>query len=34
MRVPCVYILAGRPNGVLYIGVTSNFVQRVWEHQE
>ena len=33
MRVPCVYILASRVNGVLYIGGTSNLVQRVWEHK-
>ncbi|MBI5617997.1 MAG: GIY-YIG nuclease family protein [Gammaproteobacteria bacterium] len=28
-----VYILASRPNGTLYIGVTSNLPKRVWEHQ-
>ena len=33
MRTPAVYILASRPNGVLYIGVTSNLVQRVWGHR-
>lgn len=33
MRTPCVYILASRPKGVLYIGVTSNLVQRVWQHK-
>ena len=31
--VPCVYILANKPNGTLYIGVTSNLVQRVWQHK-
>jgi putative endonuclease len=29
-----VYILASEPYGVLYIGVTSNLVKRVWEHRE
>ena len=33
MKTPCVYILANRPNGTLYIGVTSNLVQRVWQHK-
>ncbi len=28
-----VYILASRRNGTLYIGVTSNLVQRVWQHK-
>ena len=33
MRMPCVYILANKPHGTLYIGVTSNPVQRFWEHK-
>ena len=33
-KMPCVYILASKPNGTLYIGVTSNLVQRVWQHKE
>ena len=33
MRTPCVYILASKPKCVLYIGVTSNLVQRVWQHK-
>ena len=32
-RIPCVYILASKPNGTLYIGVTSNLVKRIWEHK-
>jgi putative endonuclease len=32
--IPCVYILASRRYGTLYIGVTSNLVQRVWQHKE
>ena len=33
MKVPCVYILASKQNGTLYVGVTSNLVRRVWEHK-
>ena len=33
MKQPCVYILASRRNGTLYIGTTSNLVQRVWQHK-
>lgn len=30
---PTVYILASKAQGVLYTGVTSNLVKRVWEHK-
>jgi putative endonuclease len=30
----CVYILASRRNGTLYVGVSSNLVQRVWQHKQ
>jgi putative endonuclease len=33
-RIPAVYILASGPNGTLYIGVTSNLVQRLWQHRD
>ena len=33
MKIPCVYMLASRRNGTLYIGVTSDVVQRVWQHR-
>ena len=33
MKAPCVYILASKPNGTLYVSVTSNLVQRVWQHK-
>lgn len=28
-----VYILASRPNGTLYVGKTTDLVQRVWQHK-
>jgi putative endonuclease len=30
---PAVYIMASRKNGTLYLGVTSNLVQRVYQHR-
>ena len=33
MKSPCVYLLANKPKGTLYIGVTSNLTQRVWQHK-
>jgi len=32
-KQPCVYILTNQPRGTLYVGVTSNLVQRVWQHK-
>jgi putative endonuclease len=28
-----VYLLASKPYGTLYVGVTSNLLKRIWEHQ-
>ena len=33
MKQPCVYIIASKRNGTLYIGTTSNLSQRVWQHK-
>jgi len=32
-KIPCIYILTNKKDGVLYIGVTSNLQQRVWQHK-
>jgi len=32
-RQPCVYILASKRHGTIYIGVTSNLPARLWQHQ-
>jgi putative endonuclease len=33
MKQPCVYIMANRPRGTLYVGVTSHVQGRVWQHK-
>jgi putative endonuclease len=30
---PCVYILASKKNGTLYVGVTSDLIRRAWQHK-
>ncbi len=32
-RLPCVYFLASKPYGTIYIGVTSHLVGRLWQHR-
>ena len=32
-KQPCVYILASKINGTLYVGVTSDLNKRIWEHK-
>ena len=34
MKCPCVYIIASKRDGVLYIGVTSNLHGRMAEHDQ
>ena len=33
MKNPAIYILTSKYNGVLYVGVTSNIIRRVWQHK-
>ena len=34
MFSPCVYIVTNHRKGTLYTGVTSNLIQRIWQHKE
>jgi putative endonuclease len=33
MKEPALYIVANRRDGTLYTGVTSDLVQRIWQHR-
>jgi putative endonuclease len=33
MKTYCVYILASRPRGTLYVGITSDLIRRVYQHR-
>ena len=32
-RQPAIYLLTNEPNGTLYVGVTGNLAQRIWQHR-
>ncbi len=32
-KFPCVYLLASKPYGTLYIGVTSDLRKHIWQHK-
>ena len=32
-RNPAIYIMTNEPNGILYTGVTSNLIQRIYQHK-
>jgi putative endonuclease len=34
MKQPCVYIMASKRHGTLYMGVTSNLAKRAFEHRD
>ena len=33
-KVPCMYLLASKPNGILYAGVTADLIARMADHVE
>jgi len=34
MKQPAVYLLASRYRGTLYVGVTSDLEERIWQHRQ
>lgn len=33
MKNPFVYMLTNKPQGTLYVGVTSDLIKRIWQHK-
>jgi putative endonuclease len=33
LKEPCVYLLASKYHGTLYVGVTTDLIRRIWEHK-
>lgn len=33
VKQPAIYVLTNRPNGVQYVGVTSDLIKRIWQHR-
>ena len=33
MKTPCLYIITNKTHGTLYVGVTSDLIQRIWQHK-
>jgi putative endonuclease len=33
MKMPAVYIISNKPEGVLYTGVTADLARRIWQHR-
>ena len=33
MKNPFVYMLTNKPQGTLYLGVTSDLIKRIWQHK-
>lgn len=34
VKQPAIYLMANKSGGTIYTGVTSNLLQRVWQHKE
>ncbi len=34
MKKPAIYIITNKKNGTLYVGITSNLIQRIYQHKQ